>query len=409
MDIVALDFYQDPYEPDDHIRAGYRLRPDALGALRAAVDADGAGAQRGQLAAPATAPSRPGGCGCGAGRRSPRARTRCCTSSGGSRWAARRSSTRRCCRTAGPTPGSSAKCRELGRGVGLRAGASPAPGRAAEVALLADWHSWWALELDSQPSTALDQLAIALDHYRPLFEAGVACDVVPPQRDLSGYRLVVVPNLYLLTADDAAAAGRVRPRRRAAAGVVLLRHRRRRTTGCTPAAIRRRCGRCWGCGSRSSGRWTRGGRWRCGDGVRTATGGSVVGGRSTSKGPRRVAHFTDGDARRPARGDPARLRAGHGLVRRHPARCRADAGPAGRRRAAAGVAPVLPGCPRASRPPSARAPAGALSSCSTTGRGPSRSGCRRRCGMRWRRRTGRAGPGPGPSSGSRWAPGVWPC
>ncbi|GHE68162.1 beta-galactosidase [Streptomyces spiralis] len=73
----------------------------------------------------------------------------------------------------------------------------------ADVALVMDWNSWWALELDSHPSTALDQMEINLAHYRPLFEAGITCDVVPPDRDLSGYRLVVVPNLYLLSEPDA--------------------------------------------------------------------------------------------------------------------------------------------------------------------------------------------------------------
>ncbi|GAA3686045.1 beta-galactosidase [Streptomyces iranensis] len=72
-----------------------------------------------------------------------------------------------------------------------------------EVALVLDWSSWWALELDSRPSTALNQMDITLAHYRPLFEAGIACDVVPPDRDLSAYRLVVVPNLYLLRERDA--------------------------------------------------------------------------------------------------------------------------------------------------------------------------------------------------------------
>lgn len=67
------------------------------------------------------------------------------------------------------------------------------------VALVTDWDNWRALELDSHPSTALRLPELALGHYRPLFEAGVACDVVPPDRDLSGYRLVVVPNLYLVT------------------------------------------------------------------------------------------------------------------------------------------------------------------------------------------------------------------
>ncbi|OEV06386.1 beta-galactosidase [Streptomyces nanshensis] len=73
----------------------------------------------------------------------------------------------------------------------------------ADAALVTDWQSWWALELDSHPSTALDQTLINRAHHRPLFEAGVACDVVPPSSDLSGYGLVVVPNLYLLRETDA--------------------------------------------------------------------------------------------------------------------------------------------------------------------------------------------------------------
>ncbi|KRV49543.1 beta-galactosidase [Wenjunlia vitaminophila] len=74
----------------------------------------------------------------------------------------------------------------------------------ADVALLTDWNSWWALELDSHPSTALDQTAINRAHHRALFEAGVPCDVLPPDRELDGYRLVIVPNLYLLGERDAA-------------------------------------------------------------------------------------------------------------------------------------------------------------------------------------------------------------
>jgi beta-galactosidase len=38
--------------------------------------------------------------------------------------------------------------------------------------------------------------------HRPLYDAGVACDVVRADADLSGYRLVVVPNLYL-TSEEA--------------------------------------------------------------------------------------------------------------------------------------------------------------------------------------------------------------
>jgi beta-galactosidase len=73
----------------------------------------------------------------------------------------------------------------------------------AEVALVMDWSSWWALELDSHPSNELRQADANLAHYAPLFDANVTCDVVHPSWDLSGYRLVIVPNLYMV--DEAAA------------------------------------------------------------------------------------------------------------------------------------------------------------------------------------------------------------
>jgi beta-galactosidase len=74
----------------------------------------------------------------------------------------------------------------------------------AEVALVFDWESWWALELPSKPSHDVllrEQLA---HWYRPLWERNVAVDFAHPEADLSRYRLVIAPNLYLVT--DAAAA-----------------------------------------------------------------------------------------------------------------------------------------------------------------------------------------------------------
>ncbi|MCK2215750.1 beta-galactosidase [Actinomadura sp. ATCC 31491] len=73
----------------------------------------------------------------------------------------------------------------------------------AEVALVHDYPNWWSLELDARPG----ELRIAervRAHYDPLWHENVTVDVVPPEADLSGYRLVVVPNLYLC--GDAAAA-----------------------------------------------------------------------------------------------------------------------------------------------------------------------------------------------------------
>ncbi|MFI6986707.1 beta-galactosidase trimerization domain-containing protein, partial [Embleya sp. NPDC050154] len=76
------------------------------------------------------------------------------------------------------------------------------------VALLSDWHSWWALELDSHPSDAVRHLDRAFDHYAALFDLGIGVDVVHPSADLSGYGLVVVPSLYLLSAEHGAKLSR---------------------------------------------------------------------------------------------------------------------------------------------------------------------------------------------------------
>lgn len=73
-----------------------------------------------------------------------------------------------------------------------------------QVALLFDYEAWWACELDSHPSvdvTYLDRLHAV---HRALTDLGVGVDVVHPERDLTGYRIVVVPTLYSVT-DDAAA------------------------------------------------------------------------------------------------------------------------------------------------------------------------------------------------------------
>jgi beta-galactosidase len=69
----------------------------------------------------------------------------------------------------------------------------------AECAILLDWESWWALELDSKPSAAVRMLEGVYSFYKPLFEANVPVDFAHPGSDLSSYRLVIAPNLYLVT------------------------------------------------------------------------------------------------------------------------------------------------------------------------------------------------------------------
>jgi beta-galactosidase len=74
----------------------------------------------------------------------------------------------------------------------------------AEVAIVFDWDSWWALELPSKPSAKLRALDQVRSYYRHLFEANITADFAPSSRDLSKYKLVLVPNLYLVS-DEAAA------------------------------------------------------------------------------------------------------------------------------------------------------------------------------------------------------------
>jgi beta-galactosidase len=85
----------------------------------------------------------------------------------------------------------------LGADLGRLAGVAGAAVR-AEVAILLDWESWWALEADSHPAR-LRLIDLLREFYRPLFEAAVNADFAHPESDLSGYRLVLVPALYLVS------------------------------------------------------------------------------------------------------------------------------------------------------------------------------------------------------------------
>ncbi|MBV7700386.1 beta-galactosidase [Streptomyces sp. TRM70350] len=74
----------------------------------------------------------------------------------------------------------------------------------AEVAIVWDWNARWAMELPSQPSAEVRFQDLVRAWYEPLWRAGVAVDFVRPDADLSRYRVVLAPSLYLV--DDAGAA-----------------------------------------------------------------------------------------------------------------------------------------------------------------------------------------------------------
>ncbi|QPP05657.1 beta-galactosidase [Streptomyces bathyalis] len=201
QDVMSLDFYQDPYDPDDHLRAAFNfdLMRSALGGQPWMLLEQAPSAVNWR---PRNSPKPPGVM---------RLWSWQAVAQGSDaimyfQWRQSLGGAEKFHSAMLPHGGTDTRIHREVSELGRELGSVPeiAGTRThADVALLTDWNSWWALELDSHPSTALDQALINRAHHRPLFEAGVACEILPPASELSGYKLVVVPNLYLLRADDA--------------------------------------------------------------------------------------------------------------------------------------------------------------------------------------------------------------
>ncbi len=61
-----------------------------------------------------------------------------------------------------------------------------------------DWQNWWAVEYQPGPSNRLRYWQQLLTCYHALHRQNIAIDIVAPDSDLSTYRLVVAPLLYML-------------------------------------------------------------------------------------------------------------------------------------------------------------------------------------------------------------------
>ena len=70
---------------------------------------------------------------------------------------------------------------------------------AADAAIVWDYESWWALELEWRPSCDLRYLERVSACYERLWRSHLTVDFVHPEADLARYPLVVVPSLYLTT------------------------------------------------------------------------------------------------------------------------------------------------------------------------------------------------------------------
>jgi beta-galactosidase len=74
----------------------------------------------------------------------------------------------------------------------------------SDVAVVFDYASGWAAEAPAQPSTDMTTFDEVRRWYGALWRAGITTDFAAPGADLSGYRAVLVPALYLVSDADAA-------------------------------------------------------------------------------------------------------------------------------------------------------------------------------------------------------------
>lgn len=74
----------------------------------------------------------------------------------------------------------------------------------AEVAIIFDWDSWWALELPGKPSADARYLAAHAAWHAALWARNIPIEYVRAGDDLRRYKLVLAPALYLVSSDVAA-------------------------------------------------------------------------------------------------------------------------------------------------------------------------------------------------------------
>jgi beta-galactosidase len=69
----------------------------------------------------------------------------------------------------------------------------------SEVAIVYDWENRWALQDAQGPrNIGLDYNETVLDHYQTFWEKGISVDVVDMEEEISGYKIVIAPLLYML-------------------------------------------------------------------------------------------------------------------------------------------------------------------------------------------------------------------
>lgn len=72
----------------------------------------------------------------------------------------------------------------------------------SKIALMLDWENWWAIEYSAGPSCELKYLNEFSRYYETLRKMNYNVDIISPEDDLSPYKLVIAPVLYMVKGSD---------------------------------------------------------------------------------------------------------------------------------------------------------------------------------------------------------------
>lgn len=67
----------------------------------------------------------------------------------------------------------------------------------SETAIVFDWDNWWAVEYSAGPSVRMKYLDAIRDYYAAAFEQNIPVDIVGVEDDISSYKVVIAPLLYM--------------------------------------------------------------------------------------------------------------------------------------------------------------------------------------------------------------------
>lgn len=67
----------------------------------------------------------------------------------------------------------------------------------AKTAIVFDWDNWWAAEYSAGPSRLINYCSEITAYYKALSEQNISVDFVSVEEDLSSYKLVIAPLLYM--------------------------------------------------------------------------------------------------------------------------------------------------------------------------------------------------------------------